>query len=87
MNLKQISIREAIEDFSNQYQEVKKFRKVILALCLDVVRNYKLLEVLRIQFQLDLLKLNLHNKYLLRVLAYEVTSRKLVDRIEKFQDF
>jgi len=74
---KMISIRGAIEDYVKIDPSIRPVRDVILALCLGTVRNYVLLDYLvRYTCGIDLVKLSLFEKYLIRVLAYEVKFRE-----------
>ncbi len=82
---KMISIRGAIEDYLKIDPSVRHVRDVILALCLGTVRNYVLLDYLVSHVSgIDMGQVPLFERYLVRVLAYEVKFRDCqVSRVER----
>ncbi len=73
---KQISIRGALEDYLKVDPSIRPVRDVVLALCLGTVRNYVLLDYLvKHVTGLETWRLPLFERYLVRVLTYEIKYR------------
>ncbi len=78
-----ISIRGVIEDQYSTDPIVRKFRSTILALCLEVVRKYVLLDEIS-RYVLGKLPKNLYQRYVLRTVTYELKFRNIsIERLEK----
>ncbi len=74
-----ISIRGVLEDLYGRDKLVQKFRSTILALCLEVVRNYILLDEI-CKYVLGEIPKNTYKKYILRTVIYETLFRNIDTR-------